>query len=270
MDILKVAVCEMTSSDSWQKNQVDILGKLESLPEGTELVSFPENSLYMRLREGEKIPAVELDDPIFVPLSVAAKEKKLWIHLGSVPLLLGGKIQNATVMIDPDGRRTTPYQKLHLFDVEITGHKSYRESDQFLHGTNPAIIDVKGWRIGLTICYDLRFSELYNYYAQKEVDVIVVPSAFTVPTGQAHWEILLRARAIESQCYVLAAAQGGLHGPKRETYGHSMIVDPWGKILKEATVDHDVIAATLFRTEIEKVRTQIPMRNHRKNRQVYQ
>jgi len=269
MDILKVAVCEMTSTDDWQKNQTDVLAKLRALPDGTQFVSFPENSLYMRLKEGAKIPPVELQDPIFKPLSAVALDKKLWIHLGSVPLILNGRTQNATVMIDPSGKLTSPYQKLHLFDVEISGHKSYRESDQFLHGTKPSIIDVNGWKLGLTICYDLRFAELYNYYAQNEVDMILVPSAFTVPTGLAHWEILLRARAIESQCYVLAAAQGGQHSPGRETYGHSVIIDPWGKILAEATVEHKVISSTLNLSEIKKVRTQIPMKHHRKNPSIY-
>jgi predicted amidohydrolase len=263
---LNVAVCEMTSIDNWSSNVSMALDRLSRIPKGfqPDFVSFPENSLYLRLSEGTEGKFTDIDDSVFEPLCAWAKDHKCAIHLGSVPLKEKGAFYNSTVLIDLDGSRQSVYQKMHLFDVDIKGHRSYRESDLFGHGLKPSIIEVKGWRLGLTICYDLRFSELFNFYGRQGVDAIVVPSAFTVPTGKAHWEVLLRARAIENQCYVLAAAQQGSHLGKRETYGHSLIVDPWGEVLKEAGADSQVIVETLEKTKIEQVRQQIPMKNHRK------
>jgi deaminated glutathione amidase len=265
-DSLRVAVCEMTSLDDWSSNLIQAKTKLSQIPKDfkPDFVSFPENSLYLRLSEGVEGKFVDLEDKIFEPLVEWARENHAAIHLGSVPLKERSGFFNSTVMLFPDGSRKSVYRKMHLFDVDIKGHRSYRESDIFKHGTEPAVVQIKGWKIGLTICYDLRFSELYNFYGRAEVDAIVVPSAFTVPTGQAHWEVLLRARAIENQCYVLAAAQQGNHRGKRDTYGHSLIVDPWGIVAAEASPSSSVITAILEKVKIDQVRTQIPMKNHRK------
>jgi len=161
------------------------------------------------------------------------------------------------------------YRKIHLFDVDVVGQKPVRESDVFARGTETSVFEIKGWKFGSSICYDVRFPELYLRYAREEVDAILVPAAFLTTTGRAHWEILLRARAIESQAYVLAAAQGGTHqgikGGTRETHGHSMIVDPWGLIVEEIQDSSEVrvARATLKVDRIEAVRRQIPMKNHR-------
>ncbi|MGE3975150.1 MAG: carbon-nitrogen hydrolase family protein [Bdellovibrionales bacterium] len=263
---LKTAVCEMTSTDNWSTNVAMALERLSRIPSSfqPDFVSFPENSLYLRLSEGEKCQFVGIEDAVFDSLKKWAKDHGCVLHLGSVPLKGNGFQYNATVLIEADGSIKSVYNKMHLFDVDIQGHRSYRESDIFKHGEEPSIIEVKGWKIGLTICYDLRFSELFHYYGRREVDVIAVPSAFTVPTGKAHWEVLLRARAIENQCYVLAAAQQGQHNAKRETYGHSLIVDPWGVIEGEATPSMPVITSTLEQEKLTQVRIQIPMKNHRK------
>jgi predicted amidohydrolase len=158
---------------------------------------------------------------------------------------------------------------MHLFDIQLEGQKAIRESDAFRHGQKPSVLEVDGWRIGETICYDVRFAELFSQYARKEVDVILVPAAFLVKTGEAHWHILLRARAIESQAYVIASAQGGTHkgikGGVRETFGHSLVIDPWGGIQAEVTNNGPGFSISILsRERIMKVRGQIPMKDHRR------
>ncbi len=253
----------MTSNDDWGSNQKQILSKLNSLaPSKSDFVSFPENSLYLRITESKPFECIELANSIFDPIQSFAKANACLVHLGSVPVKESGKSYNATVLLYPDGGRQVIYKKMHLFDVEIAGHRSYRESDNYSHGSTPTVFEWKGWKFGASICYDLRFSELYQVYARQNVDVVLIPSAFTVPTGQAHWSVLVRARAIESQCYVLAAAQQGKHGEKRETYGHSMIVDPWGVVLGESRPG-ETLQAVLDKEKIKSVRAQIPMESHR-------
>jgi predicted amidohydrolase len=150
-----------------------------------------------------------------------------------------------------------------LFDIQLAGQEAIRESDEFNHGDGPSILDIKGWKWGLSICYDLRFSELYSKYAHQAVDIISVPAAFLVPTGEAHWHTLLRARAIESQAFVVASAQSGSHKGIRETYGHSLIVNPWGAILLDMTTV-GVSVMELKKSDIKRVREQIPMSSHRR------
>lgn len=263
----------MTSVDSIDVNVAAIKKSLEKIkaekPE-TQIAFFPENALYMRVQEGERVPGWALMDAIFIDLQAEAKRHGIALHLGSVPLKLENKLTNASVFISAAGEISSSYNKIHLFDIELDGDKPIRESDVFHHGEKPALLEFGDWKLGQTICYDLRFSELFSYYAKKAVDVILVPAAFLPKTGKAHWEVLLRARAIESQCYVIAAAQAGEHvstrGPaRRGTHGHSMIVAPWGEIVAEATSDQvQVLFATLERSEIEKVRKQIPMQGHRR------
>jgi predicted amidohydrolase len=162
------------------------------------------------------------------------------------------------------------YVKTHLFDVDVEGAPPVRESDHFVGGGGPATVELKGWKFGLSICYDLRFAELYLKYAEA-VDVILIPSAFLVPTGQAHWHVLVRARAIENQCFVAAPAQSGEHtsvasGPSRRTFGHSLVVDPWGAVLLDMEHAPGAAVVELKRDLIEKARRQIPMQGHRRLR----
>ncbi len=269
---LSVAVCEMTSVDEVSKNLQQILTLLKPLEsERLDLICFPENSLFFRIHESEPRVGLTLEDPAIQRLARWASEHKTTLHLGSVPLMDQGKAYNASLLLTPDGNIQPDYRKIHLFDVDVTGQKSIRESDFFVHGEKPFLFSLQGWKFGSSICYDLRFSELYNYYAREQVDVILIPSAFLVPTGQAHWDILVRARAIESQAYVLAAAQGGRHmgvkGGARATFGHSMIVDPWGVVLaecKDVEAQGRIFRAVLRKDRIAKVRAQIPMASHRR------
>jgi len=267
---LNVCAVQLTSTDDWQSNQSFILQKIKEVKsfaqstgcDSTDLISFPENSLYFKLHENSPKPAIELSDALFDPILEQAQKYNCLIHLGSVPILENGQIWNATVLLYPNGDRKLAYKKMHLFDVEIGGDRAYRESDTFAHGHSPAIVEWRGWRFGLSICYDLRFGELYSAYGRAGVDALLVPSAFTVPTGRAHWEVLLRARAIECQAYVIAAAQGGEHGPKRQTWGHTMIVEPWGEH-SQVDTGGGLLLHKLDKERLKLMREQIPMKNHR-------
>jgi deaminated glutathione amidase len=270
---LQIAICQMTSVDDVEVNFLQIEKLLEKVSPQSRIVFFPENCLYMRLLEGDKIAGLELDDEVFQKLSAQAVKRKLALHLGSVPLRKNDKLTNASVLIDSHGKISSTYEKLHLFDIALEGQKPIRESDAFAHGQGTSDLEIEGWKFGQSICYDVRFSELYSQYAKKSVDVILVPSAFLVSTGKAHWEILLRARAIESQCYLIASAQAGTHRSpeshsqlgERKTYGHSLVVSPWGEILAEGSADQpEVIEFCLEKSAIETVRRQIPMKSHRR------
>lgn len=269
---LRVILLQLQSIDDIQANTQQILKLLAPVvrEEQPALVCLPENALYMRLKEGERIGGLSLQDECFRELARVADEKNLILHVGSVPLRENETLTNSSVLIRPGGSVQASYKKIHLFDIELEGQKPMRESDVFSHGSEPSVMEVNGWSVGQTICYDLRFSELFSHYAQENVDMIVVPAAFLQKTGEAHWHVLLRARAIESQCYVIAAAQAGLHqsaAGSRQTYGHSLVIDPWGRIVAEASADRpECLILTLDKSGIAKVRQQIPMRSHRRLR----
>ncbi len=269
---LHVYALQLTSIDDLSKNMTAIQSLLKSVATHSEptLVCLPENALYMRVKEGDEVPAFKLNDSCFEELSRWTKAHKSWLHIGSVPLLVEKKLYNASVWITPDGRCFSNYKKIHLFDITLTGHKPIRESDVFAHGAEPHIFDLEGWKIGESICYDIRFSDLYHRYGLQGAHLILVPAAFLVKTGEAHWEVLLRARAIENQCYVLAAAQGGVHrsvrhqGLERNTFGNSLLIDPWGRVLNRGTEQQNVIYNCISKSAIAEVRTQIPMEQHRR------
>ena len=274
-ETLSIAVCQMTSTDDVAANlgQIqEILATLGDQPPA--LICFPENCLFMRVREGQAIAPFSVASPEILILSQWAQKFNSNLHLGSVPIERDGRLFNSTLLLRASGAIEDIYQKIHLFDVDVAGHKPVRESDVFAAGEKPTEFVIDGWRIGSTICYDLRFAELFSQYARSGVDAVIVPSAFLVPTGAEHWHVLLRARAIESQCYVLAAAQGGTHhgssGGERHTYGHSLVVDPWGSVVAEVPDGGSggpgagVLRVNLARARIVTVRAQIPMQNHRR------
>lgn len=267
---LSIALIQMTSIDDVEVNVAqmeDLLGRIHTTAK-VRLACFPENCMYMRTLEGDVIHPIDFAGEPMKRLSRKAQELGIFLHLGSIPAVVDGHLYNCTVLITDQGEVRPTYQKMHLFDIHLEGQKAIRESDVFRHGQKPNIIEVDGWRLGETICYDLRFAELYSLYARQEVDAILVPAAFLVKTGEAHWDVLLRARAIESQAYVLAAAQGGTHigkkGGVRETYGNSLAVDPWGRVIARADSSPSVVICTLNKEQIENVRRQIPMKLHRR------
>jgi len=256
-DMLNVCVAQLQSGENISENIRQISDLLKSAPDA-DLVVFPENSIFFRVNRTSSIPDITLQDQVFVDLQKIVDRMAAVVILGSVPLMEESGRTNAMVKLEKGVKPLVIYRKIHLFDVDVVGAEPLRESQDFNAGQAPAVIDVMDWKIGLSICYDLRFSELYKFYASQEVDMILIPSAFLVPTGRDHWHVLMRARAIESQCYVLAPAQAGAR------YGHSLIVDPWGKILSELDQGVGLLSQTLKKEVISQVRLQIPMKMHRK------
>ncbi|MFG1276713.1 carbon-nitrogen hydrolase family protein [Xanthobacter autotrophicus] len=221
-------------------------------PEVTNLMELDRDVLFENLRE-------EADDATLKALRQLAKELGIFLHIGSLALKISDKkAVNRAFMIGPDGEIIARYDKIHMFDVDLGNGESYRESSAYRPGERAILANVGAFRFGLTICYDLRFPSLYRALAEGGAQVLTVPSAFTRPTGEAHWHVLLRARAIENGAYVLAAAQGGKHENGRETFGHSLVVDPWGRVIAEGGADPGVILAEIDLKEVAAARARIP------------
>lgn len=239
---LRVAAVQLRSGIEPAANRAHAMQFLrEAAAAGARLIATPENTLRLD-RDRERMLAAagpEKDDPELAAWGRAAQELGVWLLLGSGAIATGGgKVFNRSFLYDPDGKVVARYDKINLFDVTLGGGEIYRESATVEGGAQAVIaVGPMGAKIGMTICYDLRFAELYAALARAGAEIITIPSAFTVPTGQAHWETLLRARAIETGAFIVAPAQGGRHEDGRSTWGHSMIVDPWGKVL--ARLDHD-------------------------------
>lgn len=268
-ETLTISVAQLISTDHPEKNIKQIESLLADAPR-TDLVCLPENALFLRTSSKDPVEKFTTAHPSIQTLVQWAKKHQSAVHIGSVPLFENEKMFNTSVLLWPDGRVDTTYRKIHLFDVDVEGHRSMRESDVFTHGSEPYVFDYRGWKFGSSICYDLRFSELYSRYASASVDVILIPAAFLVPTGEAHWHVMLRARAIETQAYVVASAQGGRHvglaGTEHNTFGHAMVVGPWGEVDWECVDSTKASLKTLnlSYSRIEKVRKQIPMQAHRR------
>ena len=268
---MKIALAQMNSVDDLRVNINQIKKMISSAAQnGAELVLFPENSLYFRIKSGSAIVAVKPDSAEFKEIAEHCVREKIKAHL-TTAIFENDVVYNGSVLLDENAGVQVTYRKIHLFDIELEGQLPVRESDVFSHGSRPSTFKLSGFLFGSSICYDVRFAELYASYAKKEVDVIIVPSAFLVKTGQAHWETLLRARAIESQCYVLAPAQAGAHisvqnsEDRRETFGHTMAINPWGQIVTSLPTGEGLLYSDLNKHEIEKVRKQIPMKSHRRD-----
>jgi deaminated glutathione amidase len=235
---------------------------------GARLVALPEYFCFMGQRDEDKLALAETPGagPIQDWLRDTARRHGVWIVGGTLPLRVAGDEQrasNACCVASPEGVLAARYDKVHLFHYD-NGRERYDESRVLARGQAPVAFDAAGWRVGLSVCYDLRFPELYRRLMQPPCDLIAVPAAFTHTTGQAHWEILLRARAIENQCYVLAPAQGGVHENGRRTWGHSLIVDPWGVVLGCRKDDGEgMVLAQLDRQRLRQVRQQLPALQHR-------
>jgi deaminated glutathione amidase len=235
---MKVAAVQMTSGPDVAANLEQAAGLLqEAAARGAHLAVLPENFSFMGLKDADKRAVAEADGAGAAQdfLAASARKLRLWIVGGTIPLKAGsdGRVAAASLVYDSDGRRVARYDKIHLFDVDIPGRaESYRESAHVAPGGSAVVVDTPAGRLGLSVCYDVRFPELYRHLSACGAQLLAVPSAFTSPTGRAHWETLLRARAIENLCYVLAPAQSGFHPSGRETYGDSMIVDFWGRVLE--------------------------------------
>ncbi|MDO8533226.1 MAG: carbon-nitrogen hydrolase family protein [Xanthobacteraceae bacterium] len=225
-------------------------------PEQTSLMEIDRKTLFAHIVEEEH-------DPALVAFQELARELKLHLHIGSLAVKVSPeKAANRAFLIDPAGEIIARYDKIHLFDVNLPSGESYRESNTYRPGETAIVAQMPWGRIGLTVCYDLRFPALYRALVEAGALVLTVPSAFTKQTGEAHWHLLLRARAIETGCFVLAAAQGGKHENGRETFGHSLIVDPWGRILAEGGIDPGLIMAEIDLGLVTEARGRIPALDH--------
>ncbi|WP_025132002.1 carbon-nitrogen hydrolase family protein [Pseudomonas sp. PH1b] len=269
---MSLAVIQMVSQSDVLANLLQARGLLEqAAAAGARLAVLPENFAAMGRRDMAAIGRAEAlgEGPILPWLKQAACDLKLWIVAGTLPLPPAGqpeaKSNACSLLVDDQGQFVARYDKLHLFDVDVADNRGrYRESDDYAHGNHVVVADTPVGRLGLTVCYDLRFPELYSELRAAGAELITAPSAFTAVTGAAHWEVLIRARAIETQCYLLAAAQGGVHPGPRETYGHAAIVDPWGRLLAQQNQGQGVLLAERDSSEQASIRARMPVFSHRR------
>jgi predicted amidohydrolase len=266
---MKVAAVQMTSGPDVSANLEQARTYLvEAAQLGAQLAVLPENFAFMGLGDADKRAIAELEGtgPIQSFLSETAFRLGMWIVGGTIPLRAGpdGRVAAASVVYRPDASRAARYDKIHLFDVDIPArNESYRESAHVAPGSRPEVIDTPVGRLGLSVCYDVRFPELFRALSAAGAQILAVPSAFTAPTGRAHWETLLRARAIENLCFVIAPAQSGFHASGRETYGDSMIVDYWGRVLRRLPRGKGCVVADLDLAAQAEVRQSFPALQHR-------
>ncbi len=261
----RVAAIQMISTTRVEEN-LRTAGTLiaEAVAQGAQLVALPEYFPIMGRRDADKIAAREFDGngPIQDFLAETACKHGVWVVGGSLPLVasVDDKVLNTCLVFNPQGARVARYDKIHLFGFQ-KGEERYNESATIEPGRQPVTFETPFGRVGLSICYDLRFPELFR--ALGEIDLLVLPAAFTEVTGRAHWEILLRARAIENQCYVLAIGQGGVHENRRETHGNSMLIDPWGEVVARRDKGEGVVIGELDHARIAEVRSSLPALTHR-------
>lgn len=264
-DVTRIAAVQMASGPNIEGNLNEAARLIAmAVEQGAKLVALPEYFAIMGLRDHDKVALREKEGKGSIQefLSATAKRHKIWLVGGSVPLesSVANKVRNSCMVYDDKGKLAARYDKIHLFGFEM-GSEHYSEERTIEPGKNVVTVDTPFGRLGLSVCYDLRFPELYR--AMKDVDIILVPSAFTETTGKAHWETLIRARAIENLAYVLAPAQGGYHVNGRETHGDSMIVDPWGVVLDRLPRGSGVVVAGVNLTHLKRLRLSLPALTHR-------
>ncbi|RWB04388.1 MAG: carbon-nitrogen hydrolase family protein [Mesorhizobium sp.] len=269
MGVFKAAAIQMRSGESPERNAVDLERLVrEAASLGATYIQTPEmTGALIRDKEARAASFTSEDKDIVVSTARRlARELGVFLHIGSTAILRAdGKLANRALLFGPDGAALATYDKIHMFDVDLDNGESWRESAAYEPGTEAVVTEIEGAKLGFAVCYDLRFPQLFRAEALAGADLLSVPAAFTRQTGEAHWHVLLRARAIENGAYVIAAAQGGLHEDGRETYGHSLIVDPWGRIIAEAAHDEpDVIVAEIDPAQSLAARKKIPnLRNAR-------
>lgn len=262
----KIGVVQMTSGEDPEKNLEHLARKLKGLQlQGAELVVTPENTVVFGSRDDYLQHAEALGKGLIQDqLAEMARHYRIWLVIGSMPILtVTGEVTATSLVYDDQGQLVDSYDKLHMFDVDVEdGHHSYRESDTFKAGDQIKVVETPFGKLGLSICYDVRFPQLYSELRQQGADIIVVPAAFTKVTGRAHWEVLLRARAIETQCWLLASAQWGEHNAERETWGHSMMIDPWGNIVAEQKEGTGVLLTDIDISVSDGIRQKMPVARH--------
>jgi deaminated glutathione amidase len=262
----KVALIQMRSGLEPEANLAAVLAGIDEAKRGgADYVQTPEMTNVLENKRERLFTKIfsEEHDPTLATLREVAAKLSIYIHLGSLAIKASPeKAANRSFLIDRKGDIATRYDKIHMFDVDLAGGESYRESNTYRPGELAVVADLPWGRLGLTVCYDLRFPALYRALAEAGASFLAIPSAFTKQTGEAHWHVLMRARAIENGCFVFAAAQGGRHEHGRETFGHSLVVDPWGKILAEGGTEPGVIFAEIDPAEIAAARGRVPSLSH--------
>lgn len=265
-NVFRAGCVQLRSSDDVSENIAETVRLVrDAAAQGATFIATPENTTLMAPDAGAKLASSydEAHDPALPVFAALARELNVWLLIGSLAIKVSDtRTANRSFLISPDGQVTARYSKIHLFDVELAGGEAYRESNTVAGGNEAVLADTPWGKVGLTICYDMRFPQLYRKLAKAGAFLITVPSAFTVPTGQAHWHVLLRARAIENGCFIIAPAQGGAHANGRKTYGHSLIVAPWGEILAEAGTDPGVIIADIDPELSRAARAKVPNLQH--------
>jgi predicted amidohydrolase len=264
--VFKAACVQLRSGDDVSQN-IAVTEELvrEAAAQGAQFIATPENTTLMAPDGGAKLARSfdEAHDPALPRFSALARELNVWLLIGSLAIKVSDtKTANRSFLFAPDGTIAARYSKIHLFDVALASGEAYRESNTVAGGDQAVVADTGLGPIGLSICYDLRFPQLYRRLAQRGAFLFTVPSAFTVPTGTAHWHVLLRARAIENGAFVIAPAQGGTHAGGRKTYGHSLIVAPWGEVLAEAGTEPGVIVADIDPALSAQARGRVPNLQH--------
>lgn len=265
----RVAAVQMASGPNVEAN-LDRAGQLirSAADEGARVIALPENFGLIGARDTDKLDHAEADGsgPMQDFLAATAARYGVWLAGGTVPIATadGSRVRQALCVFDDQGHRVARYDKMHLFDVHLANGEIYRESATIEPGPEPVVVDSPVGRLGLAICYDLRFPEFFRRLSEWGAEVFVVPSAFTKATGRAHWDILVRARAVENLAFAIAPAQGGYHYNERETWGHAMIVDPWGTVLAERERNTGVVAADLDPQMLVRTRENFPAIQHRR------
>jgi len=260
--MFKVAGIQYCAGDNHAQNLKHIKPMIKKAAETALFVALPEAATYIAADPDQLMSSAEWDDdsPSQRELSELARSLNIWLLIGSLILRKKNKNQlvNRSLLVKPNGDLACIYDKIHMFDADIGDGQTYRESNKFTSGSSPILAKVGTVNVGLSICYDVRFPHLYRKLAQDGAKILLVPSAFTEKTGRAHWHVLLRARAIENGCFVIAPAQSGTHADGRKTFGHSLIVDPWGTIIADAGIGDAVITAELDLNAVEQARKSVP------------
>jgi predicted amidohydrolase len=262
----RIGLVQMRSGLDPQANLASVLTAIdEAKRAGADYVLTPEMTNILALKREQLFASIVTDeqDPTLATLREVARKLSIYIHIGSLAIKASAeKAVNRSFLIDRKGDVAARYDKIHMFDVDLAGGESYRESNNYRSGELAVVADLPWGRLGMTVCYDLRFPALYRALAEAGASFLAIPSAFTKQTGEAHWHVLLRARAIENGCFVFAAAQGGKHENGRETYGHSLAIDPWGRVLAEGGVEPGVLIVDIDPAEVAAARAKVPSLRH--------
>jgi predicted amidohydrolase len=262
----RAGLVQMCSGRSIEANVIEATRLIrEAVAGGAQYVQTPEVTTQMERDRDKQFVETRPEDgnPVIAHFRTVARELKIWLHVGSMAVSVSAEqLANRALLISPTGAVVARYDKIHMFDVTLPNGEIYRESKNFRPGHEAVVAQLPWGKLGVTICYDLRFPGLYRALAQAGAELLAIPAAFTRPTGQAHWHTLMRARAIENGCFVLAAAQAGKHENGRETYGHSLVVAPWGEIIAEAGVEPGVLYADIDMAKVAEARGQVPSLTH--------